>query len=303
MLLGRSYWHQPQGLGLRFHPGRLEGYFSDLRCKAQWNGLADNEGLPMVRGERTEAVYFPTTVFQKGLAHWDLWLLSDKASASDFASVLAAAEWATRQIDGKGGWKCWDSFGVSARVPYNAMAQGEGISLLVRAYDATRDVRYLDAATRAIELLFRDEQDGGVSRDGFGGVVLEEVPVGPRYTILNGWIFALFGAYDYLLVVDDPAIRSRMTLSLAALVRALPEYNDGRWSRYDLSGSLASPFYHNLHVAQLVALEQAFPDVGADIARTRKIFQAQAGSSFWKAAAVCRKAVQKIANPPEYVVH
>ena len=54
MLLGRSYWHVPQGLGRSFAPGRLCGYYNDLTAKAWWNGPVDEAGLPVneVRGKR-----------------------------------------------------------------------------------------------------------------------------------------------------------------------------------------------------------------------------------------------------------
>ncbi len=66
MLLGRSYWHVPQGLGAFFIPGKLWGYYNDLTAKVQWDGPQDQTGLPLndVGGKK---IHFPTTLFQKAL--------------------------------------------------------------------------------------------------------------------------------------------------------------------------------------------------------------------------------------------
>lgn len=105
MLLGRSYWHVPQGLGSRFSPGELAGYFNDLTAKVQWNGLVDDHGLPVneVDGKR---IYFATTLFQKALGHWDLWLGSPEGGEEHRSAFLAIAQWAVETQDERGGGPC-----------------------------------------------------------------------------------------------------------------------------------------------------------------------------------------------------
>lgn len=101
MLLGNSYWHLPQGLGKRFVPGELAGYFNDLTGKAEWKGPVDGQGLPLNElGDKR--IYFATTLFQKALGHWDLWLITnDETHLSEF---LKLAQWAleTRMSMGVG---------------------------------------------------------------------------------------------------------------------------------------------------------------------------------------------------------
>lgn len=80
---GRSLHHAPQGVGLAYQPGRLEGYFNDLTGKTRWSGACDVDGIPIVTTDRGNKFSFPITVFQKGLGHWDLWLLSGKSSSKD----------------------------------------------------------------------------------------------------------------------------------------------------------------------------------------------------------------------------
>ena len=43
------------------------------------------------------------------------------------------------------------------------MSQGEGASLLLRAYAETKDIRYFNAAKKAIDFMLIDVSCGGVS--------------------------------------------------------------------------------------------------------------------------------------------
>jgi len=301
MLLGRSYWHVPQGLGSRFSPGELAGYFNDLTAKVQWNGLVDDHGLPVneVDGKR---IYFATTLFQKALGHWDLWLGSPEGGEEHRSAFLAIAQWAVETQDERGGWSLWPLLGLDYPSPYSAMTQGEGISVLVRAYWLTRNAKYMVAARRALEPMRTPIEEGGTCRVVPEGLVLEEVPSEEYRAILNGWVFALFGLHDYSFVADGGDVSQLLKESLAALVAYLPLYNAGYWSYYDLSGHLASPFYHQLHIAQLQALALAFPEYAGAFQNHRQIFQAQLRNPMGRLRAVAAKAWQKLRNPPEVVL-
>ncbi len=270
MLLGKSYWHVPQGLGKLFVPGKLEGYYNDLTLKTLWNGPEDERGLPVneIEGKR---IHFPTALFQKALGHWDLWLSSVQEKEFHCSAFLNIAQWAKETQDEQGGWAVWPLLGLQYASPYSAMTQGEGISVLVRAYLLTQDPGYLDAARRAVGLI-------------------------------NGWVFALFGLYDYLLIKDSSEVRNILEKTLSALVAYLPSYNAGYWSYYDLSGHLASPFYHRLHIAQLEALSLVFPEHGQVWNRLREQFMHQEINVFCRTRAVIVKAYQKLRNPPEVIL-
>lgn len=182
------------------------------------------------------------------------------------------------------------------------MTQGEGISVLVRAYMLTQDPVYLEAARRALGPMQKPLKDGGTCRVVPEGFLLEEVPADDYKAILNGWVFALFGLYDYLLVEDSSEVRQMLKKSLGALVAYLPSYSAGYWSYYDLSGHLASPFYHRLHIAQLEALSLAFPEYAHVFSWLREQFMRQDENFLCRARAVGVKAYQKLRNPPEVVL-
>jgi len=301
ILLRRSYWHVPQGLGRLFAPGRLWGYYNDLTAKARWNGPVDQAGLP-VNEFSGRQIYFPTTLFQKALGHWDLWLASGQKDEANRTAFLNIARWAVKTQDEQGGWPVWPLLGLRYASPYSAMTQGEGISVLVRAYLLTQDADYLDAARRALGPMQKPLQEGGTCRVVSEGLILEEVPAEKYKAILNGWVFALFGLYDYLLIADSSEVRQMLERSLSALVAHLPSYNAGYWSYYDLSGHLASPFYHRLHIAQLEALSLAFPEHDQVFNRLREQFMRQKMNVFCRTRAVVVKAYQKLRNPPEVIL-
>lgn len=150
-------------------------------------------------------------------------------------------------------------------------------------------------------------EQGGTCRSVSAGVVLEEIPLEPPNTILNGWIFALYGLYDYLLEAKDQdggntQVDESLQASLRALLATLPQFNAGFWSYYDTSGNLASPFYQQLHIAQLKALELTFPEYAESLRHWRQIFERQAASRFNWIRAVALKAYQKLRRPPEVVL-
>jgi len=139
------------------------------------------------------------------------------------------------------------------------MSQGQAISVLARAYVATGKEEFRASAQRAFELLRLDVRAGGVCSYSKGQLSIEETPREPRNTILNGWIFGMFGAWDMWLLsgLREPLVFFYQ--NYASLVRRLPQFDLGWWSAYDEAGNVAKPFYHRLHVNQLRALEMILP--------------------------------------------
>jgi hypothetical protein len=142
---------------------------------------------------------------------------------------------------------------------YSALAQGQGISLLVRAYRDTENTLYLEAAQRAFEPFLKTIDKGGVTYlDDKGHTWFEEYIVFPPTHILNGFIWASWGVYDYFLITQELRAESLFNQAVETLVVNLQRYDAGFWSMYEQSGTrmkmLASPFYHYLHIVQLKIL-------------------------------------------------
>ena len=251
MLMGKSYYHKRQSLGKVFEPGQLKGYFNDLTGKTLWMKEVDAKGVPVNILSNGQMIQFPILITQKALGHWDQWLI--KKEDEDKSQFLTLCNWLAEHQDDKGGWDTWQALRGQRHLRYSAMTQGQALSVLSRALKLTGDSRYQQTAEKAVSVLFIPVKEGGVTyfED---GVFLEEAPSQPRNTILNGWIFSLFGLYDYNLVFDDARVRDMFERSIDTVARYLPSYDNGYWSYYSTAKVLSSTFYHSLHISQLEAL-------------------------------------------------
>lgn len=249
MLTGKSLLHVPQGLGKAFVPGELKGYYNDLTEKVLRDPLTIQEKrLPKMKNEDGEDVVFATTIFQYGLGCYDLILIDYRPEYED--QFKRCVDWTVSNQDNNGGWNI--SAFAGERSPYGAMAQGEGVSLLLRAYIHYHNEYYLTLAEKAIKLLLKPIKEGGTSLYNENELYLMEF-MGYR-CVLNGWIFALFSLYDYLLLQNNSEIKEKYDLTIATLKDHINDYDNGYWTMYDNKNKIASPFYHKLHIAQLEAL-------------------------------------------------
>lgn len=252
ILMGKSYYHQRQGLGKCFDGGTKRGYYNDLSSKTQWKGLVDEEGVPENLLSTGEKVYFPTTITQMALGFYDKWIIYGQKGYLD--SFMCLAKWLVKNQDQEGGWDTWSKFPYSTLSRYSAMVQGQAISVFFRAFQVTEEKVFVHAAQRAFNLLFRPIGEGGCANIKNEDIFLEEIPLKKPSTVLNGWIFAIFGAYDFTHLSEEEMAENLYLHTLATLSKNVERYDSGFWSYYDLSGKIASPFYHDLHISLLKAL-------------------------------------------------
>ncbi len=138
---------------------------------------------------------------------------------------------------------------------YSAMAQAQAASAFTRAYGATGTSEYAELAVKAIQPLL-EPHDSDLVNWVDEGPILEEVGgSSPPSHVLNGWIFALWGLRDVASAFDRDDAGQLFELSVECLVRKLPEYDVGWWTKYSLFPhripDLAKPFYHRLHTTQM----------------------------------------------------
>lgn len=224
-------------------------------------GTLDEAGVPYnAATKKYPAAYHPTTIAQYALAHWNTYLATgDEKHGQAFmiqAHWLVAHE--ARLVNDESSWflpfSMPDYYAIGPCL--SAMTQGEVISVLIRAYRLTSEEIFLQVARRATRTFERDIRDGGVSASiGENDIFFEEIAVYPAAHILNGYLFALFGLYDYVALTRDPNIDALIQLSLATLHTLIDKFDTGYWSHYDLLfRHLAPSFYHSLHIVQLEAL-------------------------------------------------
>ena len=289
MLTGRSVLHVNQDIGKSFEVGEIKGYYNNLTEKVTMEPvLLTNEKLPKFEAESGKTVFFPVAIFQYGLGAYDLYLqTSENKYLNKFNQCV---EWAMANQEESGAWS--NFFFVYKDDPYGAMCQGEGASLLLRAYKETNDEKYLEAAKRAIAFMLKDVKSGGTTYyDGEDVILLEYTHLKP---VMNGWIFALWGLYDFNIVSSDEENINIYKKTLNSLIKYLPSFDGKYWSMYDLSGKIASPFYHNLHIAQMQAMyritgEKTFEHYAEKWEKDSK-------SKIKKMRAFVKKAIQKIAE-------
>lgn len=287
MVAGKSVYHVNQGAGKVYSKDEIKGYYNDLIEKITRFGRSDNE-IPHTIVDTGEEIEFPIAIFQYGLAAYDIYLLSEKQDKDAWAKVVSCAEWAVNNQQDDGAWVTFEY--ENPEYPYSSMAQGEGISLLLRAYIETKDERYLASAIKAKNFMILPIEEGGTTKYNGNKIYLYECPREPL--ILNGWIFSLWGLMDYVKATHDSSTKSVLDLSLATLEDELPFYDLGYWSKYEDEKRIASPFYHKLHIAQLDVM---YDLTGKEIYhRMARKWEKNQNNWFFKKYAFIRKAIQKI---------
>jgi hypothetical protein len=250
MITGNSVLHVNQDIGKCFSTDEVKGYYNNLTEKVRMQPeLLGNDSLPTIETTDGRKVIFPVAIFQYGLGAYDLFLQTgDDIYKQKF---LQCVEWTSKHQEQTGAWKNFSH--IYPDNPYGAMAQGEATSLLVRAYTCTGKEQYLEQAKASIDFMLKPVGDGGTTLYQDDELVLLEYT--HKSAVMNGWVFAWFGLYDYELATDGQSgYHTAMQQSLETLKKYLPRFSNSFWSMYDLDGHIASPFYHNLHIAQMQAL-------------------------------------------------
>src|SRR5439155_1397415 len=86
----------------------------------------------------------------------------------------------------------------------SGLSQGTALQVLARAWSRFKEPAYLAAARRALGV-FRAPPPQGVRVRRAAGVHFAEYTYAPGDRILNGFIQALVGLYDYTAITKDPA--------------------------------------------------------------------------------------------------
>lgn len=265
-----------QPLGANFEPGKMHGYYIDMRVKA------DSPSWPP-RWFQAGSSTMWVAIAQLGLGCHERYISGEGDRWLDAAIAVGDQLVSEQEAEGprRGGWAHRFPCPHTFRVPppwLSAMAQGEAASLLVRLAKLTSDDRYADAAREAMRPMQKPSVDGGVVARLNGGPFFEEYPTNPPSFVLNGAIFALWGCYDVAAGLGETSARELFEEGCDALASNLDRFDIGYWSRYDLFPhrvvNVASLAYHQLHIDQLRATalitgRSVFDEVAARFTRYR----------------------------------
>lgn len=256
MLNGKSSFHVKQGVGKYYSKEEIKGYYNDLTNKVSDKTILDNDGIPINTTIANIETYFPISIFQYGLGLYDLYL--KKCDDKFKKQFLKIAYWAEDNIDSNGMWDCMGKLNDKCHKTQSSMCQSEGVSVLLRAYIITNDKKFLFLSKKAIDFMLKDIKKGGTTLYNGDDIIFQEYVSDDNLSVLNGWIFSIFGLFDYTLIDKDNKYSIILNRTLDSLCKYLKEYDRKYWSNYDLKGTIASPAYHDLHIVQLSILYTLF---------------------------------------------
>jgi heparosan-N-sulfate-glucuronate 5-epimerase len=298
-----TFWHETPQANPRASAHQVGEYYMSFTQKADYSEEHDSAGIPMLDYHgRIGRQYNPIAIAQWGLGNYNLFCQTQNEERKK--KFLAASDWLSAHLEpnphGLWVWNHYFDWEYRSRLKapwYSALAQGQGISLLLRAYRETGAAAYLGAAERAFASFNKSASQGGVAfTDRHGHLWFEEYIVSPPTHILNGFIWSAWGVYDYFLATGSRAARDLFAQAVLTLHANLDRYDLGFWSLYEQSGTLlpmvASLFYHRLHVVQLRVMYRLTGDEA--FSRYADKWETYAHSRAKRTRALCYKSAFKL---------
>jgi heparosan-N-sulfate-glucuronate 5-epimerase len=300
-----SFWHDHPQVNPNASVASLSEYYMLFSEKADYSSNVDAAGIPMLdyRGQ-IGLQYNPIAIAQWGLGNYNRFC-RDK-NQEPRSKFLMAANWLCTNLErnSSGVWVWNHNFNWEYRTPlrapwYSGLAQGQGISLLVRAHAETGAREYLEGAERSFLSLQKSTEEGGVNfTDEHGDLWFEEYIVSPPTHILNGFIWAAWGVHDFFVATQEAVAEQLFAKAVQTLRANLDRYDLGFWSLYEQSGTrmpmVASPFYHQLHIVQLRVMHRLTGD--EFFARFADRWEAYARSPSKRTRALCYKGAFKLCH-------
>ena len=135
----------------------------------------------------------------------------------------------------------------------SAMSQGRIAQVYLRAFRLTADSQYLHKAKKAINTLFTEVKDGGVTYKDSTGWWYEEYAGdhAEESRVLNGMIVVLLALPEFNQYTSDTVSLFLFNKGALSVEHNLYRYNDKGHSSYDALGHPASSWYHHFHISLL----------------------------------------------------
>jgi hypothetical protein len=141
-------------------------------------------------------------------------------------------------------WEYMFHFDGGAPPWTSGLSQGTALQALSRAYSRLKNPAYLAAAKQALGI-FQTPPPAGVLVHTAAGSHYLEYTYAPQERILNGFIQADIGLYDYTKYTGDPLGQKLFEAGDAEARVEVPHYDTGAWSMYD-QHSESNLNYHEL---------------------------------------------------------
>ncbi len=175
---------------------------------------------------------------------------------SQLSALLAEVVPLAASRDGVPTWEYYFSFD-GGRPPWTSgMSQATAIEALGRASRRLRDTAYATLAHQALGL-FELPPPAGVRVATAAGAHYLLYSFAPGVRVLNGFLQAIIGLYDYAHNLGDATATALYEAGDAEARVAVPRYDTGAWSLYDQTHE-ASASYHELVIGFLSRLCKDF---------------------------------------------
>jgi len=251
-------------------------YPMNFVAKVTYKKHRDNDGVIMLDyGGELGVQYNPNAIAQAALGFYDLYMQSSELKNRklqqelDIKSFFTQVDWfVTHGRRVKNNILLWEyEFPFESREylqkPWrSALAQGQAISVLIRAYILSEKEVYLKAAHDGFNAFRHEglEHEGGVIFRNKEDVWLEEAIIKKPNHILNGFVWALWGVRDYAVFTRDEYAIRLYEEAEKTLRRTLNLYDLGFWTCYDCVTDMGDPimpvssYYQRLHITQMLGM-------------------------------------------------
>ncbi len=226
-------------------------------------GDFDADGIPLFSPKslklKGEPSYHPIVIAQYGLAHYNLWIEHGKIEQRDV--FLKCAHWLLnnytyyKEFDIAIYYYHFDLKNPPIKAPwFSGMAQGQILSLFVRAYDLTKDKEYINVGEKVVNSFINTIDNKGCGSHLDNHFFIQEIATNPKLYILNGALYAIIGLVEYREVSTIDSINFKAFID--GLENLLPRFDLGFWTKYSLGMrfNLADAYYQEVHAQQLIFL-------------------------------------------------
>tara|TARA_B100000965_G_scaffold138450_1_gene115259 strand:- start:6859 stop:7836 length:978 start_codon:yes stop_codon:yes gene_type:complete len=258
-----SFWHGEPTVNDLAKYDKLDQYYMSFHRKAEYQGSYDKKGIPQLNYQGDIGIqYNPIAIAQWSLGNYNLWKKNN--SQDCYEKFIKGADWLNNNLNLNNGnvyvWQHHFNWVYKENLVnpwHSGLAQGQGLSVLCRAYRVTENNQYLDSIEKVYQSFLVDVKNGGVTfKDRQGNIWIEEYIMEKNPThILNGFIWGLWGIYDYWLLTNNKDVEKLFYEYVKTIEHNIKKYDIGYWSLYELSklpiDMRASIFYHKLHIVQL----------------------------------------------------
>lgn len=246
-----------------------EGYLEHIKNK---HTVFDSEGIPMGKAPngKKSGIDYPTYMYNPvGIAEYGLLLYNDLIENTNHLSLKVDKRaafnkqilWLIKNRTDKENMSLWyHNYPVTdhgCKPPWkSALSQGLILSLLVRAYYLTKREEISELAEKVANSMKTPAFEGGFLYINSNGDYWFQEYMGNCGYVLNGFIFAMWGVYDYYLYSNDQVYKMIFDKCINTLRNNLKYYDwrmgIAKWTVYDLKDkNPVELVYQKMHVRLL----------------------------------------------------